>query len=202
MGKKAERIVLENLTAALESLGVVKVAHLLSAAVEDTEALEDGLFDVSAKREAQFAKGIALIIKARKGAKRDDREEEEEDDECDCCRSNHCSCEKPDMISVMQPMFLAQSKERVMETQATFFARLHVWTGLHFSSLRRGVMVSYKPKKLIKKMRKCEDISDLAALLCNKTGGGVTIRESKNGVILPGYRTLTNCAAAYYVTLR
>lgn len=197
MGKKADRIVLANLTAALENLGVVKVARLFEEAVEDTEALEDGLFEVRPKREAQFAKGIALIIKARKGAKRDDSEDDEEED-CDCS-SVSATLAVPSALSL-----IVHPEKRIKETVKDFLIRMQHWTGLHISSntpLTDMMFVDFNVKKLTKKMRKCQSITDLATLITKKTSCRVMVRESARGKLLPGAIRLTASSSAYVVCL-
>lgn len=196
MGKKAERIVLVNLTAALENLGVVKVARLFEEAVEDTEALEDGLFDLLPKRKEQFAKGIALIIKARKGAKRDDEDDEEED--CDCS-SVSASLAVPSALSLM-----VHPEKRIKESVKDFLIRMQHWTGLHISTsapLPDLMYVDFNVKKLTKKLRKCQSVVELATLITKKAGCRVMIRESARGKLLPGAIRLTASSAAYVVCL-
>lgn len=196
MGKKAERIVMAALTAALEDIGVVKVARLFQAAVEDTEALEDGLFVVSEKRERQFADGIELIIKARKGAKRDDRKEVAD---CGCSVHDECDCDFPSSIASCIP-----TEKRVNESVALFLRRMQHWTGLHFSinmALAEIMTVDYNVKKLTKKLRKCQSVEELATVLTKKTGGRVLIRESVRGKLIAGSVRLTASSPDYVICL-
>jgi hypothetical protein len=195
MGTKANRIVYAALVSALDEIGIVKVAELFAEAVDDNGSLEDGLDDVSAKREKQFRDGIAKVIKARKGAERDEREDS---DECDCVINECCR-----RCSSYVDHFPAEEK-RISESVKDFLIRMQHWTGLHFSvnmALAEIMHVDYSVKKLKKKMRKCQCVEELATLLSKKAGARVIVRESVRGKILPGAIRLTASSSAYVICL-
>lgn len=189
MGKKAERIAYTTIETVLEQIGIVKFAKLFEEVVDDIGALEDGLDFASVKREQQFSDGIAKIIKARKGAERDAHEEDDEEF-CDCCDPRlPCGC--------------VQTEKRVNETVADFLARVQHWTGLHISinmALAEIMRVDFNVEKLVKKMRKCQNVGELVKLLTKKAGGQIRIRESKKGAEVPAYRSLVNNFPGFVVT--
>lgn len=79
--KKINGMVLMTLHAALQAVDLKQFTLLFQEAVGDTGALSDDCDDLTEQRQRQFRKGIALILKARKGALKD---AELFADDCDC----------------------------------------------------------------------------------------------------------------------
>lgn len=185
MGKKAERIAYNVIETTLEQIGIVKFTNLFQEVVGDIGALDDGLDDISAKREKQFRAGIAKILKARKGAERDACHEVSD---CGCYVNEVCDC----------------CQKRIEEPVSEFLLRMQKWTGLHFSvssALIDIMHVSCSAKKLTKKLRACQSIDDLATVINKKIGARVMIRETARGRLLPGSVRLTASSAAYVICL-
>lgn len=195
--KKADHKAAERITKALRDVGIVRFAELFQIAVENNHLLAWGLDSLEEKREKQFAKGIKLIKKARRGAENDDEDstfqEEDDDDFCASCGQHFGPHFMGRVHAVMSGKY--RTRDSIAETVSE-------WTGLTIKLGDSSELLRFKPKKLAKKMRKCLTIGELRDLLEEKFGGVATITNPRNPQKrLKRYDLLTRAKAGYVVYL-
>ena len=199
--KKADHKAAKRITKALRDVGIVRFAELFQVAVDNNSLLEWGLDSIEEKREKQFAKGIKLIKKARRGAEKDDdgpdsfQAEDSDDEYCPTCGYEHFG---PHYLGRVHAVMSGKYR-----TRQWIGVRLSEMTGLEIKITPEPTKLErFKEKKIAKKMRKCLTIGELRDLLEETYGGVVTMVNPHNPhKRLKRYDLLTRAKQGFVVYL-